>query len=274
LHEKPQVNKDTQIDIQLEYENGDLVSENEVAIGQDKWQHKIPLNPLPYKWKLENYTPDILDTYWQRRCFATMFRAIGLVIPMKYQAVSSNDEQAFFNIRFTDDLEVFDGRENVLAHAYLYHPNNRPQYNGLMEWNDNHFFTPFGDTLPAHLVDPDHYTEGEKNADGSIKVLDSQPLLQIGMHELKHNHGYRHNLLEKTSLMYPFVKKGVVTAIINNTEVQNNIIPSAFKWSDSDLNRWEEGYGRRQLGLGWLNRFRARRVRARRVPQLPYYVAV
>jgi hypothetical protein len=273
LEEKLKPDTEPKINVHLEFENGDPVSENEIDIGQEAWQQKIPQSPLPYKWKLENYTPDILDIYWQRRCFATMFRSIGWVIPLKYASVRSNSEDAFFNIRFTDDLDVFGGREGVLAHAYLYHKSNPAKFNGLMEWNDNHFFTPFGDTLPAYLIDPDHFTQGETWSNGNVKTLATQPLLEIGMHELKHNHGYRHNLLEKTSLLYPFVKRGVQT-IINGLEIENKIIPSSFQWTSSDLKRWEDGYGRRQLGLGWLNRFRARRVRARRVEHLPYYVAV
>lgn len=275
LHDKLTPNKIPEIDVRMEYENGDLVSENElIDIGQDRWNHKIGLELSPLKWKLENYTPDILDIYWQRRCFATMFRTIGLVIPMRYESVKSNHEEAFFNIRFTDDLEVFGGRESVLAHAYLYNKQQSAKYNGLMEWNDNHFFTPFGDTLPAHEVDPEHYTKGEKDNNGRIKTLATQPLLEIGMHELKHNHGYRHNLLERSSIMYPYVKKGV-TATIKNNKVINQIIPSSFQWTDSDLKRWEEGYGRRSnISAQWLNRLRARRVRARTVANLPYYVSV
>ena len=272
LKEKLQPNKEPKINIHLEYASGDPVSENEIDIGQDPWAHKIPLSLSPLIWKLENYTPDIPSMYWQRRAFVTMFRSIGLVIPMKYESARSNSQLAFFNIRFTDDLDVFDGREGVLAHAYLYHPSNLALYNGLMEWNDNHMFTPFGETLPAWLVDPVNFTEDEKWASGDLKVLATQPLLEIGMHELKHNHGYRHNLLTKSSLMYPFVKKGVNSSVSGDV-ITNTIIKESFQWTEGDLQRWEDGYGRRQLGLGRLNHMRARRVRVRKVSELPYSVS-
>lgn len=273
LGKKLKPNEEPDIHITLEHQDGSLLSTNEdVEIGRDPWPHKIPLNLSPLTWKLENYTPDIPSMYWTKRAFATMFRTIGLVIPMKYQAVRNNSFPAFFNIRFTDDIDVFGGREGVLAHAYLYHPYNPPQWNGLMEWNDNHFFTPFGEALPAWIIDPDHFTEGEKLPNGNLKTLASQPLVEIGMHELKHNHGYYHNTLESSSLMYPFVKRGVQTTV-NGDTIINRIIKSSFQWSNSDLQRWEDGYGRRQLGLGRLNRMRARRVKVRKVPELPYSVS-
>jgi hypothetical protein len=267
---------DTEPEIKIEFEHldGSPVSSNEeVDIGGPEWEHAIPHSNTPLKWKLENYTPDILDTYWTRRAFATMFRSIGLIIPQKFKAVTQNDENAFFNIRFTDDLSVFDDRPGVLAHAYLYHPQNDPKYNGLMEWNDNHFFTPFGDTLPAYLVDPDHFTEGEKKANGAIKTLATQPLLQIGMHELDHNFGLRHDTNSPESLMYPFVKRGVQTIVMGDI-VQNIIIKEHFQRTEDDLQRYENKYGRRNLVTRKFNHMRSRRVRGREVPGIPYQVAV
>jgi hypothetical protein len=170
-------------------------------------------------------------------------------------------------------MDVFDNRPGVLAHAYLYYENNPPGFNGLMEWNDNHFFTPFGDSLPAYMIDPVNYTEGEKFANGNLKTLRTQPLLQIGMHELDHNHGLRHDLNSTESLMYPFVKSGCLTTV-NGEIIQNIIIKGAFQRTDDDMKRYEQFYGRRPLSVARFNHMRARRVRARRVADVPYWVAV
>lgn len=264
-------NEPPKINIEYEYQNGDKVSANEIDIGQTEWEHAIPLSPVPLTWKLNNYTPDIPDSYWQRRCFATMFRSVGLIIPQKFKFVANIETTSFFNIEFTDDLEVFDGRPGVLAQAYLFHPQNNPRFNGLQQWNDNHFFTPFGDELPAWLVDPDNFTENEKFANGNIKTLSTQPMLQIGMHELDHNMGFRHDLNSEDSMLYPFVKRGVNT-YFHNGEPINEIIEQNFKRSPEDLDRYELKYGRRSL-FQWFNRMRARRVKARRVHDLPYWVS-
>ncbi len=273
LAEKQKPGVDDVIKIGLEYENGDAVSENEVDIGQEEWGFYIPHTDPYLLWKLENYSPDIPSQYWQKRCFATMFRSIGLLIPQKYRSVTFNDTTAFFNIRFTHDMDVFGGREGVLAHAYLFHPNNSAKYNGLMEWNDNHAFTPFGDALPAYLLDDVNYTEGEKHANGNLKTLRTQPLLSIGMHELDHNHGLRHDLNSTESLMFPFVKSGTV-AYSTPTEVVNIIVKGAFMRTADDMKRYEQFYGRRKLSISRFNQMRSRRVRARKVDNVPYWVAV
>ena len=258
------------------------VSKNELAkesidIGQIPWGYKYPASKKSFMWKLENYTPDISSRYWQRRCFNSMFHTIQLIIPRKFKSVRQNTDKADFRIRMIDDIQVFDGLESVLAHAVLYHPHNAPEDNGLMEWNDSpesrHYFTPFGDPLPAYLVDGKNYHEGEQSPDGNLKTLATQPMLSIGMHELKHNMGYRHNCLDKNSLMYPYVRKGYESVYDYNTKkITYTVNPAAFIWTDSDIQRWHEGYGKRNIARRWLDYFRARRLRGRFVKGIPYRV--
>lgn len=260
---------------EFQSEDGDKLSANEIVdIGQTPWGHKYPTSKKNFIWKLENYTPDVAIEYWQRRCFSAMFRTISFIIPRKYKSVRQNTDKADFNISFKDDIEVFDGKLSVLAHAYLYHPNGSK--NGIMEFNDSpeskHYFTPFGDALEAYIIDPINYDPGEKWSNGNLKTLRTQPLLEIGMHELKHNHGYRHNLNEESSLMYPYVKKGWKQVRDERGILRDVVDPAAFTWTESDIKRWEEGYGRRFFP--WLGRMRARRLRGRRVSGIPYQVAV
>jgi len=258
-------------DYQFTMNNGDPLSKNElIDIGQNPWAHKYGVDGTKidrFRWKFMNYTPDILDRYWQGRLFTATFRTIGLIIPKKYTWIRDPTAKTHFKDEFTDDLEVFDGRTQVLAQAYLFHERNPQEFNGLTQWNDNHFFTPFGDTLPAYLVDPEHFTEGEKWPNGNLKRLATQPMLQINMHEKKHGHGYRHYLGEAMSLLAPYVKPGY--------DDNDEIIPDHFKWSkEIDIPRWEEGYGARNLAIKWLNHLRARRLRGRFVSGLQYRVAV
>ena len=67
-------------------------------------------------------------------------------------------------------------------------------------------------------------------------------------------------------------KKGYnVINDIGTNEIIRVINRDAFTWTDSDMDRWEEGYGRRSFS--WLRRMRARRYRGRMVEGIPYRVA-
>ena len=123
------------------------------------------------------------------------------------------------------------------------------------------------------MVDPVNYTEGEKWANGNVKTLATQPMLQIGMHEIDHNHGRRHDLNSPDSLLYPTVKRGVVTRVIED-QIINEIIPDHFKRTDEDLAWYHREYGKRPLAWWMFYNMRSRRVRARRVKDVPYWVAV
>lgn len=248
--------------IELEHEDGDPLSKNElVDIGrEDRWPHKWPENIKTFYWQFQNYTPDIPERYWQMRSFAFAFRTIGFLIPRRYRFVRGT-EKAHFNTEFHHDLAVFNDRGSVLAQAYLYHPNNPPGFNGLHQYNDNFFFTPFGEALPSYLVDPDHFTEGERDSRGRIKILATQPLIEIQMHENKHAHGYWHDTNSPESIMYPFVKNGTIITHHGIDFVEQRVNPGSVIWTDDDIERWVEGYGRRFFP--WLGRFRARRLRWR-----------
>jgi len=214
-------------------------------IGQEPWPYKIPeiMEELP--WTLINHTPDIVSEYIQQRVFAVAFRSIGLLIKKRYRYVDNIDD-AFFKIEFTHDRSVFGSNaSNVLAQAYLYHPNS--SFNGVIQFNDNYYFTPLGKPTSAHLVDPTNYPDIN-----TIVKLQTQPTLEIGMHEIKHSHGYRHDLLRQDSLLYPFVKPGYLNGEVN---------PEAFMWIDTDVDRWQEGYEARSLRPFWINYFQQRRIK-------------
>lgn len=276
----------------LEYQDHSQVSKNEfpyseqshVDIGSTPWPYKIPASENPITWTMLNYTPDIPDRYWQMRCFAAVYRTMGLLIPRKYQSTSSPN--AYFRTLFTDDLEIFGGRKNVIAQKYLPHPQNSREFNGLGQWNDNFFFTPFGDTMPAHMVDPEHYTEGERWSDGALKTLSTIPLLHVGMHEDGgHGHGYKHDEKEQKSILYPYANVGYKLPrfwTLKNGKFEGTpgiINEDAFIWHSRDIERFQEedpayGYGKRNILSQTLNNMRARRIRGRFVDNVLYRVVI
>jgi len=283
LEKKPAtIEKEAETKIELEYADGSAVSANEmgelVDIGRDRWPWKYGMEEGEkidtFYWSFKNYTTDIVDRKWQYRVFAVSYRTIGFLINKKYRRQRDPNGKAHFRDEFTHDLSVFNDRPGVLAQEYLYMPNMSAKYKGLGQWNDNHFFTPFGDQLLAHLVDPDHYTEGEKDANGNLKMLATQPMLEINMHEKKHGHGYYHDENSHESLMYPYVKPGYNITRNADGTFTRTINPAAFIWTNDDVARWHEGYPARTGLGGWLGRMRARRLRGRFVKGVPYRVAI
>lgn len=263
-------NDPTNPKLEMQYEDGSPVSNNElpeVDIGRDRWPYKIPAQYNPLTWKFINTSPDIL-AYHQRVAINVAFRTIGFLIPRRYRYIHDQTQNTFFTQRFTHDLSVFNDRTTVLAHAYLYRPGS--SMNGIIEWNDNYFFTPYGDPLPAYLVDPANYTEGEKWTNGDLKTLATQPFLEINMHEIKHAHGYWHDENSPESLMYPRVKPGYIR-VTRNGVPEHMINSGAFLWTADDIQRWHNGYGARRFQ--WLNRFRMRRLQGRFDKRYPYRLA-
>jgi len=281
LIDKP-ATPETQGELKIEFEHldGSPMSANEadlVDIGRDRWPNKYGMDGTPidtFTWSMLDMTDDI-NSKWLRRASAVCFRTMGLLIEKKYQQIRDPNIWTHFRDHFTHDLSVFGDREGVLAHAFLFQPNMNKNYMGLTEWNDNHFFTPFGDALEAYLVDDINYTEGELDNNGFLKKLATQPWLEIDMHEKKHNHGYWHHLKSLESLMAPFVKRGYTLTVDPATrEIIYELNKKAFIWADDDVLRWHEGYPKRTGLGGWLGRMRARRVRGRRIKEVPYLVAV
>ena len=233
--------------------------EEAVDIGQTPWPYKWPEEKKKLTWKFLTWTTDMNKQYYQMRTFAVVFRTISWIIKKKFEYESDPDVDTDITIEFTKDLSVFGNRESVIAQAYLFSPHS--SYNGITQWNDNFFFTPYGEPLPAHLVDPENYPE----FDPGNPMLATMPLLHVGMHEMKHMMGYRHDLNSPESILYPWAKQGWRNGKPN---------PAAYIWTSDDILRWVQGYEARNFAARWLNYFRARRLRGRRIPGVPYLVAV
>lgn len=226
--------------------DGKVLPDNEqIDIGQKKWPYHWSKEKKTLTWGLVNFTEDIEKEYWQQRIWATVFRTFGWLTPRKYR-FNPDFESADFRIAHIMRSDVFSST-NVLAHAYLYFNNSTK--NGVIEFNDkNHFFTPLGKPTSAYLVDRVNYPDPNTPI-----MLRTQPLLQIGMHEVYHSHGARHDLVNPNSLMAPYVKPGYGR--------DDKVIKENFVWHSRDIQRLQEFEGKRFFPIRWLNYFRLRRVK-------------
>lgn len=276
LLEDPTKPKD--VKIRLEHEDGNPVSLSEfVDIGRTRWPHHWPEEVIKdCTWSFKNYSSDIASMYWQQRCMTATFRTFSLIIKAKYHFIKNPGFRTTFLNEFTHDLSVFNNRASVLAQAYLFHPSNPDTINGLTQWNDNHFFTPFGDSLPAYLVDKEHYTEGQTNSRGELVTLATQPLLEIDMHEKYHNHGEYHDD-DFDSMLYPIVKPGYNTHrkwFPDGTNTKGTVRKESFLWWGDDVTRLQEDYEARFLP-GWIrNILQKRRLNGRFVDDILYRIVV
>lgn len=234
-----------------------------IDIGQQDWKYSLYPEKTTLTWKFINTTNDIQYKYYLQRAFSEMLHSIALIIPRKFKFVKDNSQKTDITIEFTEDLAVFDGRKNVLGQSYFPFPNN-PK-NGVVQFNDNYFFTIYGESLPAHLVDPKNYTQ-----DSGIKIK-TESILHIGMHEFGHILGLHHDLVEKASIMYPYAKDGYVRKFVNNQFVYT-VNPLAYTWHERDKARFIFKYGKRNLLPLWESYFLERRLRGKFVPDVPYRV--
>ncbi len=234
-------------DFQLEYFDGTKVPVEEVDIGQDKWPYKWPEHQREFTWKLLNHTPDIANELMQVRSFQAAFNSIQKLttIDIDYlQYVNDQDFQTDFTIEFFQDLDAFGNREGIIAQAYLYHPNSN--LNGVIQFNDlTHIFTPLGWPVKARDVDPDNYPSDD------LTMFHTQSLVHVGMHEIMHAFGYRHDLSNRDSVMYPYAKPGYLKGKINK---------DAFMWHERDVHRLRDAYGNSHIPAWILTRWQKYRM--------------
>ncbi len=221
-----------------------------IDIGQEEWKYKMPVGHKT--WKFLSHTPDMQRISMQRRAFQTAFNSLEKITKFDIDYEKRN-VKTDFTVDWLTDLSVFGGRLSVLAHAYFFMPNGRK--NGVIEFNDSPeskwYFTPLGWPVEAYLVDNVHFTKGQKDSSGNLIMRGSQPATEIGMHELGHSVGLRHDLLDKLALMYPYVKPGYI---------RNKINKNAFIWQKSDMQRFQHYFGKGKYSLRQIDRWRARRV--------------
>lgn len=224
-----------------------------IDIGQEEWKYKYPKSQKRFDWKFLSHTPDMPSQIMQRVAFQQVFNSVERLTSLDIDYQKNTNIKTDFTIAFLNDLSIFGDKKGVLAHAYFYFPNSKK--NGVIEFNDspqsNWYFTPLGWNVPGYLVDPKHFHEGQQDTRGGLLMRASQPTVGIGMHELRHSFGGRHDLEDSTSLMHPYAQKGYIDGKLNK---------KAFQWTSKDIHWWETYYGKSHILSRHLNRWRALRV--------------
>ncbi len=226
-----------------------------IDIGQDEYPYRYPNDKKNFTWKFIDYTPDIRIKS-QLRSIQEAFNSVEQLTKLDIDYEKDSKKKTDITVEWLEDIEKFDNKRSVLAHAYLYHPTS--PWNGVMEFNDSSesrwHFTPLGWPVEAYKVDNLNYRKGQVNHQGELIMLQTQPLVKIAMHELGHILGLRHDIINKSSLMYPSVSKSY--------DSNGKIIKDSFEWDNiTSVPRLTKSYGSSNIFIRHLNRWRSRRTR-------------
>lgn len=158
----------------------------------DEWKHSWHKGTLTYK--LLSYTNDWKSRYDQERAVTVAFRAWGLrVRDIKFKRVYG-DAKADFKIEFRE-LEHFDNRKGVLAHAYF---PGQGEVSGDICINDNWDWVPHS----------------------NWQDLARPPLVTVLMHEIGHALGLRHDNRSKDCIMYPSMNLGKTKNVLHQYDIE------------------------------------------------------
>ena len=159
----------------------------------DEWQHSWSPGTLTYR--LNNYTNDWKTKHDQERAVTVAFRAWQLRIKdLKFKREYNINEHVNFDISF-EDLEHFDNRKGVLAHAYF---PGQGDVSGDICINDNWNWVPH--SMWQNLASP--------------------PLVTVLMHEIGHALGLRHDNRSKDCIMYPSMNLGKSKNVLHEYDIE------------------------------------------------------
>ena len=227
---------------------------DEIDIGQEEWPHSYPKDKKFFSWKFLDHTSDMRAKV-QLRAMQEAFNSVQKITALTIDYQKDINKKTDITIEWLEDIEAFDNGLFVLAHAWLVFPNSKK--NGVIEFNDSPeskwYFTPLGWRVPAYLVDDKKFFKGQTDSRGNLITRASQSSVKICMHEFGHIVGLRHDLINKTSMMYPSVSRSYTG---------NQIIKKSFYWDKvSSIPRLTERYGSSNILQRTLDRWRDRRTR-------------
>ena len=144
--------------------------------GINEWPHSWPDGEISYR--LNNFTNDIKKESNQIRAVTVALRAWRLhTEKIKFRRERNPDVSVDFEVSF-EDLDHFDNKKGVLAHAYF------PGQGGIS-----------GD---CHINDEWNWT-----THSLLQKLSTPPLVPVLIHEFGHSLGLRHDTHTTESIMYP-----------------------------------------------------------------------
>jgi len=227
--------------------------QEEIDIGQPDWTQRYPKEKKFFNWKFLDHTPDMTAKV-QLRAMQEAFNTVQKVTALTLDYEKDVNKKTDMTTEWLENINDFSGL-SVLAHAWLY-AKNSPK-NGVMEFNDSPeskwYFTALGWPIEAYLVDPIHFTPGQKDSLGRLIMRASQPTVKITIHELCHILGLRHDLINKASMMYPTVSRSYIGGKI--------IKPTFYLDKITTIPRLTESYGSSNIIPQHLYRWRGRRTR-------------
>ncbi len=227
----------------------------EVDIGGEEWPYSYPKDKKFFNWKFLDPTPD-MKAKVHLRAMQEAFNAVQQVTSLTLDYEMDDSKKTDITIEWLEDIEAFDRKLSVLAHAWLVFPNS-PK-NRVMEFNDSvqskWYFTPLGWNVPAYLVDPTNYFKRQKDPrTGKLLMLASQPTTKITIHELCHILGLRHDTVNRASMMYHSVSRSYIGG---------KIIKKSFHLDKvSTISRLTGRYGTSGIIDRMLGRWQGRRTR-------------
>ena len=227
---------------------------DEIDIGQEEWPYSYPKDKNFFNWKFIDHTPDMKGIV-QLRAMQEAFNSVQKITALTIDFEKDINKKTDVTIEWLEDIEAFNDKLSVLAHAWLIFPNSNK--NGIIEFNDSPeskwYFTALGWRVPAYLVDNKNFFKGQMDYSGNLITRASQPSVKITMHEFGHIAGLRHDLINKISMMYPSVSRSY-----NG----DKIIKESFYWDDvTSIPRWHERYGSSNILDRIRGRWRDRRTR-------------
>ncbi len=164
----------------VQLDNGNLKFTENLDERIQEWPHSWPLGELSYR--LNSYSTDTKQK-WQKRAVTVALRAWQWRLKNLHFRLERNpDAHVDINVEF-EDLDHFDGKKGVLAHAY---------YPGQGDIS--------GD---CHINDEWNWVPGVH-----LATLSKPPLVPILIHEFGHSIGLTHDSFDKTDIMYPSFNLG------------------------------------------------------------------